>query len=379
MKQTLPRTIYSLTTTVDKYKDRKVSKIPSWESMPMSWIAVYLSYYCTRTCPSCYIKAQGKHSGEMSDEMFEDFVEWVPKVYEESDKKQFLLIFLGGEPLLRTDRIKRVMDRIAKDSLPITGGIFTNGDLLDVVNWDDLRYLYSWHFNITDLSPQEYLRRAMIIKENSEALYLTNTCVLTDENILGTRVEEIVTIACENNFRCRFYRNMFEGNNQEYKERLIKKYHSILDVMEKYSSRGYHVSYDYVQDYILPQNWDKYPDIYSRYFCGRGVLSVRPDGSVGPCLRNHEVTAGTIYSEHPNQLMRNDNFRWAYKRPDAPQECKICDIKDICQSGCPNDKLATFGRFDTKSPFCEVYKSVIPRLMELRKKYSKRIKYEETK
>lgn len=149
--------------------------------------------------------------------------------------------------------------------------------------------------------------------------------------------------------------------------------------MEKYSSRGYHVSYDYVQDYILPQNWDKYPDIYSRYFCGRGVLSVRPDGSVGPCLRNHEVTAGTIYSEHPNQLMRNDNFRWAYKRPDAPQECKICDIKDICQSGCPNDKLATFGRFDTKSPFCEVYKSVIPRLMELRKKYSKRIKYEETK
>lgn len=348
-------------------KNRIVSKVKEFEFMPLFWMLFYLSYKCTRRCKGCYTANQGKINNEMSDKMFEDLLEFVPKVYDMSNIRVFLLVFLGGEPLLRTDRIKKILDKANKGKIVMGGCIYTNSDLIDSVNWNDLEQVTVWNTNITDISLKEFDRRANIIKKNSNASNISITSVMDDYNMTGNRLEDFTRYACEKNYRLRFYRNIYEGTNIEYKKQLIKKMHSIFDVIEDYKSKGYDMSMNFLQDILVPLNWEKY-DIKTPYFCGKNVMSIRPDGSIGACLRDHVRTHSSIYSETPLQDIKQNCFEWSYKRTDAPDECKICPVREVCQSGCPNDKMISYGTHSGKNPFCEVYKETIPRLMELSKK-----------
>lgn len=348
--------------------NRLVSKVPGYEYVGLFWLTLYLSYKCTRSCSYCYTRHQKDIPSEMSDEMFEHLLEFIPKVYIASKVAVMLIIFLGGEPLLRTDRVRRIMDRVNKDGLYCGASLFTNGDLLDTVNWDDVKDVIMWNLNVCDLSLAEIKRRTDIIQKNGNVFRQTIVVTMDDENMEGTRIEDIMRLAIENRHRVRLYRNMYKGLDMEYKKAVIKKFHAAIDVAEEYKAKGYPFSYDFFMGILVPHNWDDF-GITTPYGCGRGVLSVRPDGSISPCLRDHTSDFGkTIYTEDPIQAVKCDSYRWTYKRDDIPEDCKKCESRQVCQGGCPNDRLVSYGRFDGKPPFCEVDKEIVPRLMALQRK-----------
>lgn len=378
--------------------ERKIGEYP-FKSFPLSWITLYLSYKCTRRCPSCYTLNQKDNDKlEMTDEMFEVLLNFLVKTYNDSDVYHFLITFLGGEPLLRTDRIKRIMDKVNSETPGMAGSIFTNGDLIDKINWDEVYDVNLWNLNVTDISVKEADRRLNVISRKLDekdtlkfpmdisstnkscvqrhGIQLTVVATFDDYNIQGNRIEEMCRMALDNNHRLRLYRNLFKVNDEEYKKLLVKKYHSILDIIENHQAKGNKIFTTFLIDAMVPHDWGYVNEFFTPYTCGKRIISIRADGSVGPCLRNHNYSVGSIYSEkNVTEMVTCPEFRYTYKRDGIPEECQVCDVRDVCQSGCPNDKFINNGTFHMKSPWCKVHKEIIPRLMDLQRNNKKFKKY----
>jgi len=331
-----------------------------WDMTPTFWFPLYLSYKCTRRCPDCFVFNQKNNSQqEMSDKIFTDLLEWVAYVSKSHGLNYTMLLFLGGEPLLRTDRIKKLMDYVQEQYPKTIGSIYTNADLVDSVNWDDLRCLNFYNVNITNISIDELQRRMSIIQSQSNPDHQSVVAVMNTYNM--SRICDITNFAVENGYLLHYHKNMCGWSEPSYKQLLLKSMHIVCDCLETSLKNGYKIHTTFLFNTIISW-WNK---DYSPYTCGKRSAVVYPNGTVGVCLRNHFDKVGTIYDKNPLGIIQNEKYHLDYNRKDLPDECSKCDIKDVCQGGCPNDKLFNFGTTKMKSIMCEIYKEIIPRLKYL--------------
>ncbi len=338
--------------------DDRIVGEPGWEKFPFFWFLLFLSYKCTRTCEYCYAFNQVGYDNEMEmdDRTFSRLLEWIPEVWAVNRVKVNIVVFLGGEPLLRTDRIKKVMDAVYAGTDGMQGSICTNADLVDYVNWDDLSDIQWISTNITDISIDELARRMKIIGERSNVINQTIIATLDDYNL--ERVLDITRFGIENGYRLRYYKNLYRGIDPRYRERLLKKYHELCDMLETAIEYGYDVNTTFFLDFLIPA-WDKEASLYP---CGKRMATVFPDGSIGPCIRNHTFKSGTIYDPNPLAKLQCYDFHYDIRRPDLPSECKQCESRTCCHAGCPNDKRIVSDVTHGKSVMCDVHKEIIPRL-----------------
>ena len=334
-----------------------------WAKLALFWFILFLSYKCTRRCPYCYAFNQvGADSQmEMDEKTFARLLEWIPEVWRANNVKVNAVIFLGGEPLLRTDRIKQVMDSVYRNTDGMQGNIYTNADLIDTVNWDDLEDIQWIITNITDIDIAELARRMKIIAERSNVIGQTITATLDDYNL--ARVLDITRFGIENGYCLRYYRNLYRGVDEEYKQRLLKKYHEVCDLLEDYAVKGYDIHTTFLFDTLIPL-WSRED---SPYLCGKSIATVYPDGTIGPCLRNHTFKTGTIFDSDPLARLQCEAFHYGVESPKLPEECRKCESRAACQGGCPFDKLLLTGTTAGKSVVCEIHKEIIPRLRYLEK------------
>ncbi|MBI4720679.1 MAG: SPASM domain-containing protein [Chitinivibrionia bacterium] len=332
-----------------------------WEKLPIFWFLLFLSYRCTRHCSYCYSFTQVGEGNEteMDERTFSRLLEWIPEVWKANNVKVNAIGFLGGEPLLRTDRIKRVMDSVYENTGGMQGFVYTNGDVVDSVRWDDLEDIQWISMNITDVGIEELSRRMKIVAERSNVIGQTIVATLDDYNL--ERALEITRFGIEHGYRLRFYRNLYRGLDAGYKRRLLKKYHEICDYLEGSIAGGYDVHTTFMFDTLIPL-WDLES---SPYHCGRRVATVFPDGSIGPCIRDHSLKSGTIFDADPLSRIQCDSYHYDFLRHDIPDECMECVSRSVCQGGCPNDKLVLTGTTAGKSVVCEIHKEIIPRLRYL--------------
>ncbi|WP_083456019.1 SPASM domain-containing protein [Desulfosarcina cetonica] len=258
--------------------------------------------------------------------------------------------------MLWTDRIRRVMDTVDAQTDGMQGLVNTNGDLVDKVNWDDLAAIQWMSINITDLTIDELARRMRVIQARSNVINQTVAVTLDEKNL--ARILDIARFAIENGYRLRYNKNLFEGQNAAYHRRLLKSYHALCDLLEDYAQRGFDVHTTFMLDFLIPL-WDREA---SPYPCGKRIATVFPDGSVGPCIREHAFKSGSIFDEDPLSAMQCATYHYEVIQPDIPEECHTCEVKTACQGGCPRDKLLLTGNRAGKSIFCDVHREIIPRL-----------------
>ncbi|MCG9968604.1 SPASM domain-containing protein [Pelotomaculum terephthalicicum JT] len=98
----------------------------------------------------------------------------------------------------------------------------------------------------------------------------------------------------------------------------------------------------------------------SPYLCGKRLAAVYPDGTVGPCIRDHSFKTGTIFDADPLSIIQCDAFHYDISKPEIPDECRECESRTACHGGCPHDKLLLTGTTSGKSVECDVHKKIIP-------------------
>ena len=342
-------------------KDGRLRGDAGWEKLPLFWFLLFLSYKCTRKCSYCYSFTQvgSDNESEMDDNTFSRLLEWIPEVWKANNVKVNAVGFLGGEPLLRTDRIKRVMDSVYDNTDGMQGFLYTNGDVIDSVNWDDLEDIQWISTNITEISIEELSRRMKIVTERSNVIGQTIVATFDDYNL--ERALDITRFGIENGYRLRYYRDLYRGLDAEYKKRVLKKYHEICDLLENFVVKGFDVHTTFLFDTLIPL-WG---DESSPYPCGRRLATVFPDGTIGPCIRHHLLKTGTIFDADPMSKIFNVPFQYDFNKAEIPDECRECESRTTCQGGCPYDKLVSTGTTSGKSVACEILKEIIPRLRYL--------------
>lgn len=342
-------------------EDGRLTGPTHWEKLPFFWFLLFLSYRCTQRCSYCYAFNQvgDGNVDEMDERTFSRLLEWIPQVWRANNTKVNAIGFLGGEPLLRTDRIKQVMDAVYENTSGMQGFVYTNGDLVDSLNWDDLADIQWFSTNVTETPIDELSRRMKVITEKSNAIGQTVVATLDDTNM--ARAAELTRFGVENGYRLRYYRNLYRGMDETYKARLFRTYHKICDMLEDYVNRGFDVHTTFLIDTLIP-GWEEET---SPYHCGKRVATVFPDGSVGPCVRNHVVKSGTIFDEDPMSQIQCNAFHYDLGKEGLPEECRDCEVRAVCQGGCPNDKLVLTGTADGRSVMCEIHKEIIPRMRRI--------------
>ena len=341
--------------------DSRLQGPDGWEKLPFFWFLLFLSYRCTKRCSYCYAFNQvgDDNQLEMDDNTFSRLLEWIPEVWKANNVKVNVVNFLGGEPLLRTDRVKSVMDSIFEHTDGMQGLVNTNGDLVDSVKWDDLEHIKWITINITDISIDELSRRMRIIGDRSNVVNQTIAVTLDEYNI--ERLIHISRFGIENGYRLRYNKNLFNGTDAEYKKRVLRKYHELCDLFEGYVVRGYDVHTTFLLDLLIPL-WDLDS---SPYPCGKRLATVFPDGSFGPCIRDHFFKTGTIFDSDPLSKLQCELFHFDVNLPDVPDECRTCESRTSCQGGCPRDKLLMTKTRSGKSVFCDIHREIIPRMRQL--------------
>jgi len=344
-------------------EDGRLTGGEGWEKLPFFWFLLFLTYRCTQNCSYCYAFNQVGQDNvdEMDGRTFARLLEWIPEVWQANNTKVNAIGFLGGEPLLRTDRIKQVMDAVYENTDGMQGFVYTNGDLVDTANWDDLEDIQWYSINVTETPLAELGRRMTVINQRSNAIGQTVVATLDDHNL--ERAEALTRFGVENGHRLRYYRNIYRGLDEAYKTRLLATYHRVCDLLEDYLERGFDVHTTFMIDTLIP-GWSEES---SPYHCGKRVATVFPDGSLGPCIRNHVVKSGTIFDPDPLARLQCDPFHYDLEKDGLPEECRACEVRTSCQGGCPNDKLVLTGTSEGKSVMCEIHKEIIPRMRHLEK------------
>lgn len=185
---------------------------------------------------------------------------------------------------------------------------------------------------------------------------------ITNRNISG--IPDVVRFALERDLT--FSLNLFRDNDcaagfddLRYEEQamisaLLKTFEVIEDFMPRWSVLGS----------ILDRGQLLQPRQRS---CGVGqdYVVINQHGQVAKCHMEIERTIGDVFTDDPLQLVRRDQTTALNLLVDEKAGCKDCTWRYWCSGGCSVATFRATGRYDVKSPNCNIYKAIYPQALRL--------------
>ena len=101
--------------------------------------------------------------------------------------------------------------------------------------------------------------------------------------------------------------------------------------------------------------------------CGAGqnYVAIDPLGNLARCHMELDKTVGSIWREDPLRAVRTSADEWRNQEVDAKQGCTDCTWRYYCAGGCPLLAHRLMGQDDEPSPYCSVYRTLLPELLHL--------------
>jgi len=103
-----------------------------------------------------------------------------------------------------------------------------------------------------------------------------------------------------------------------------------------------------------------------RYPCGAGhaYIVVGPGGELARCHMEMGQTVGTVWEEDPLAAVRAED---GFRNPpvEEKEECRECPWRYACAGGCPLLARRHRGTPAAPSPYCAVYRAILPELLRL--------------
>lgn len=98
---------------------------------------------------------------------------------------------------------------------------------------------------------------------------------------------------------------------------------------------------------------------------GEAYLVIDQHGKISKCHMEIENTITDIYAEDPLAIIRQDQHGLQNINVEEKEGCRDCEWRYWCSGGCPLLTYRATGRYDVKSPYCNVYKAIYPELLRL--------------
>lgn len=315
-----------------------------------------LTYGCNLKCIHCYTNAGVKRRGELSREDCLDLIDQIASI------KAPLLIFSGGEPLLRND-FYELAEYAASKNLRLV--LSTNGTLIseDVAKrLAQLQFIYIG-VSIDSPYPEWHDMFRGVRGAFNDALKGLKNCskyglntgiryIVTSYNV--DDVPDIINLALRMNIRrITFYHLSSSGRAIKLSIDWYMKpnqYFKFMDYLIESSRRYAHqleiettmAPFDgiYVADKISRSHeefWELIEVVKAQGGCGRKIISIYPDGNVYPCQFVDFIMLGNVKERNLREILdiRNPGFKYfveIHKYLKGPK-CSKCPFKEVCGGG----------------------------------------------
>jgi uncharacterized protein len=98
---------------------------------------------------------------------------------------------------------------------------------------------------------------------------------------------------------------------------------------------------------------------------GQDYLVIDQRGQVAKCHMEIERTLGDIFTSDPLQLVQRDEATVQNLPVEVKSGCRDCTWRYWCSGGCAVATFRATGRYDIKSPNCNIYKAIYPEALRL--------------
>jgi uncharacterized protein len=340
-----------------------------------AWL--HVTNACNLRCPYCYVN---KSNDPMDEPTGRAAVRSVMKSASDHGFTAVKLKYAGGEASLN-DRLMTRLHAYARElagergltlySTMLSNGVALRPSLIDWLKAEGIRVMISLDGEgslhdaqrptLSGKPSFELVSRGISqLTERGHAPHLSIT--ITNRNVRG--LADAVRFALERELT--FSLNLFRDNDcatafgdLRYEEQtIISSLLEAFGVIEEYLPRWSVLGSVLDRGQLLEQR---------QRSCGVGqdYVVIDQHGKVAKCHMEIEKTLGDVFSNDPLQLVRQDKTTALNVIVDEKEGCRDCTWRYWCTGGCT---LATFratGRYDVKSPNCNIYRAIYPPALRL--------------
>jgi len=340
-----------------------------------AWL--HITNACNLECPYCYVN---KSSEPMDEGTGRAAVRAVMKSASDHGFTGVKLKYAGGEASLNHHLMVQLhayaRELADKHGLTLYSTLLSNGvalrpTLIDWLKANDVQVMVSLDGVGSRHDAQRPTRNGKpsfkLVERGISRLTERNhpphlSITITNRNADG--IADAVRYALERNLT--FSLNLFRDNDcatafpdLRYEEQTI-----ISGLLE---------AFGVIEEYLPP--WSVLGSILDRgqlleqrqRSCGVGedYVVIDQHGKVAKCHMEIEKTLGDVFSDDPLQLIRQDKTTALNLVVDEKEGCRDCSWRYWCTGGCTVATFRATGRYDIKSPNCNIYRAIYPQALRL--------------
>ena len=335
-----------------------------------AWI--HLTDNCNLSCSYCYLPHDSISMTEKNGYLIIDRLLEITRINGYSRLK---LKYAGGEPILQFSLLEKLHNYLIEHAadIEVEGIVLSNGtmlslDIIEKIIELDLRLMISLDGFSSDSrnyvngkSSSDDIRTSIILAKRIGAVPIISVTV-SMRNIKELPDLILWILKQDLPFSLNFYR-----------ENDLSKSHQDLELEDSSIIQGMIETYNVIEEYLprrklvdslLDRTHLLTPNTTS-CSAGKDYLVINIDGSVAKCHMNINEPIGNIREQNIFQQMRNSEVKLNNPSVDEKIECSSCTWRYWCGGGCPLLTKRINGNQYNKSPYCKIYKSLFPRLIQL--------------
>lgn len=358
-----------------KFNRNKVKTISIW---------LHVSNECNLDCQYCYIA--GKNNDKMSISVANLCLDKLEQTVMDHGLSAITIRFAGGEPILNRGIIayfaEEARERFVKKGVVVNFIILTNGTIVDIplvslINKYAMRVSFSldgtkdWHDKTRSFKNQSgsfdkvYKNLELCLNHKIKPTILTT---ITPANVLGLPELNRFLVDRDLPFRYSFYRDNLDKDRDALKNfindlstALNNCYDYYIEVIDDRGATSSHQLCDI--------GFNKKPQLRS---CDAGYsgATINHEGSVFICQATMDKKPiGHVSDKHTLLQMiwdQNTLSELTIKSVYDYKDCKNCQWMLVCGGGCPVTNFNASGSIASPSPYCEIFKEMIPKLIRIK-------------
>jgi uncharacterized protein len=360
--------------------------VPSLDHGRIKSISTWLhvSNACNLNCPYCYIanKSDRRH---MPLSIVEAYLDKLEETTSKHGLRKVVIRLAGGEPTLGKKLVRYIAEetqaRFAAKGLKVKLIMLTNGTLLDE-DWLRLILKHEIGLSISLDGTKEWHDRLRFFKGGrgtfDRILHSIDLCkkfgirpnilsTITEANIDNLQLFGRFLVDLNLSFRFGVYRDNTGGYSgyRSFNERLKLE----LGAFYEYYAEAVRNGRTSFMHQLSDLHFDKRPHLRS---CNIGYSGVTVNH-----LGNVFLCQAGMDREPIGNLQDGRTFlEMAWSQRTLPElsdmnvldypDCRRCQWSQMCGGGCPLVNSSANGSATTSSPYCELFKAMIPKLIELK-------------
>jgi uncharacterized protein len=352
--------------------------VPRLGGSPETLIAwMHTTRACNLRCTYCYLDVAPE---TMSPDVGQRAMDAVFRSAVKHQMSGIKLKYAGGEPTLvfpLITRLHRRAIRLAKEhSLELDGVVISNGVAISnemfkamrslglrlAISLDGLGEHHDCQRRLSDGSGSFATVSSTIDRALSLGIVPDISVTVTARNLPGLPELTQWLLECDLPFRFEFYREhnalAARADLRPDEQRTVETMRAVFGIIEANLPRRSLLAS------LLDRTNLAWPHSHA---CGAGVnyLAIDTQGQIARCQMDIGHTITSIHADDPLADLRADQTGFQNPSADEKSDCRECQWRYWCGGGCPLESYRTTGRWDAKSPYCSIYKTLFSEVLRL--------------